>query len=105
MKKAKSHYCKECSFQFNAPSDLEKRMAYACPNCKSQRFTIIPGRAPCMYSDRHDFHREKCPYTGLDGRYFPQLARFPNDPAAVVKDVNEGIEKGKRRGMIAEKMA
>ena len=58
-----------------------------------------------MYGDRHDFGRETCPYTGKNGRYFPQLARFPDDPEAVVRDVKEGIEKGKRRGMIAERMA
>lgn len=105
MKKPKSHYCRDCQCRFNAPEILEKRTAYKCPQCRSENWALVPGKAPCMYGDRHDFGRETCPYTGKNGRYFPQLARYPDDPTAVVRDVKEAVEIGKRRGLKAEKMA
>ncbi len=56
-------------------------------------------------SDRGDWRHEKDPYTGLDGRYMPQLARFQNDPTAVVKHRDVIIERGKRAGKRVERMA
>ncbi len=56
-------------------------------------------------SDRGDWRHEKDPYTGLDGRYMPQLARFQNDPKAVVKHRSEIEERGKRAGKKVERMA
>lgn len=56
-------------------------------------------------SDRGDWRHEKDPNTGLDGRYMPQLARYHNDPTAVVKHRDEIVERGKRAGKRVERMA
>lgn len=63
------------------------------------------GRCAALFGDRHDFGRETDPYTGLNGRYFPQLARFQNDPKAVIRHVNQAVELGKHRGYTAERWA
>lgn len=56
-------------------------------------------------ADRHDFRHERDPDTGLDGRYMPQLARYPNDPTAVVKHVDDVIEVAKRRHLKVDRTA
>ncbi len=53
--------------------------------------------------DRDDFRRERDPVTGMDGRYMPQLARYPGDPKAVVGHVSEVLEYAKRNGLNAER--
>jgi len=58
---------------------------------------------PGLYGDKHDFGRETDPQTGLNGRYMPQMARYPGDPKAVVRHVNEVVEYAKRRGMGIER--
>jgi hypothetical protein len=55
-------------------------------------------KRPGLYGDQHDFSREKDPTTGKDGRYMPQLARYPGDPRAVVRHVDQVVEAGKRKG-------
>ena len=104
MKKQKTHYCKDCLIQFNAPEDFEERMAFVCPQCKTNNWKLIPCGGPSVHGDWDDFRREVDATTGVNGgRYFPQLARFPGDKSAVVSSVKEAIERGKRRGMSAER--
>jgi len=98
----KSHYCRDCGHQFNAPSDFDERMSFLCPDCKSDNWCLIPGKPVGNYGDKHDWSRETDPTTGLNGRYCPQMARYPGDPKAVVRHAKDIVEYGKRRGMKAE---
>lgn len=99
----KTHYCRDCEHDFNAPKDLEERLAFLCPACKSDNWCLTPGRMPGLFGDQHDFSREKDPTTGKDGRYMPQMARYPGDPRAVVRHVDNVIEYGKRKGYTIER--
>lgn len=60
-------------------------------------------RTPGLFGDFGDWRGERDSKTGRDGRYCPQLARRPGDPAAVCKSRGELIERAKRRGYGVEK--
>lgn len=100
--KEMSHYCRNCRHKFNAPSDFCERMAFLCPKCKSDDWCLIPVKMPANYGDKHDWSRETDPETGLNGRYVPQMARYPGDPKAVVRHAKDIAEYGKARGMNVE---
>ncbi len=70
-----------------------------CTQCGRKGFHRVFVTAPRVYGDRADWSNEN----SGKGRFCPQMARFPKDPAAYATSCNKLIDWGKRRGLTASK--
>ena len=80
--------CHDCLQNFDAPQDLEERMAYLCPYCKSHNWGIKRQRSVAVRGDLDDFSREN----GGRGRWNPQINGY-------MRNVNDVKEHARKNGL------
>lgn len=93
--------CSKCHDSQEVYHGMTQNPKVPCPTCGHAMGRVILA-APNIRPDLDDFSNERDRRTGLNGRYFPQLAKYKGDPRAVFSHVNQAREAALSRGYNVE---